>query len=350
MFSQINNNKYYSILELNKNATPDEIKKAYKKFAFKYHPDRNIDNKDASEKKFSEINEAYSILSDPVKKKEYDMYGENINNNVSYSSNFGDQFRMFNNIFYKHVSEFVNNKMYNSDNSEPLFNNIKFNVFTTVNKPPEKTPEKPREKTPDNAFIKKCEKPKEQIVNKSFDIKDIYEGVIKEVEINLIRRIKTNENKIIYKNINKKFKIPLKGREIFIENWGNHVNGYKKPADLLIIVNDLPNEKFKRFGNYNLFIIHYIKINELPKENLLIIELPNEKKIDVNVNIIELLKDTNKLIKIENKGFPYIIDNEVKRGSLYIKVEIIVDNIQEIPDINQSDIKYNNLVKMFDVF
>ena len=73
MFSQINNNKYYSILELNKNATPDEIKKAYKKFAFKYHPDRNIDNKDASEKKFSEINEAYSILSDPVKKKEYDL-------------------------------------------------------------------------------------------------------------------------------------------------------------------------------------------------------------------------------------------------------------------------------------
>lgn len=347
MYSQINNNKYYSILELNKNATPDEIKKAYKKFAFKYHPDRNIDNKEASEKKFSEINEAYSILSDPIKKREYDMYGENVNNNnVSYSSNFGNQFRMFNNIFYKHVSDFVNNKMYN--NSENNLNDIlnKLNKSPpSVNKPPEPPPVKPPVKPQD----KPPEKPKEQIINKSFDIKDIYEGVIKEVEINLIRRIKTNENKIIYKNINKKFKIPLKGREIFIENWGNHINGYKKPADLLIIINDLPNEKFKRFGNYNLFIIHYIKINELPKENLLIIELPNEKKLDVNVNIIELLKDTNKLIKIENKGFPYIIDNEVKRGDLYIKVEIIIDNL-EISETNQSNVKYNNLIKMFDVF
>ena len=61
---------YYQILEIDKNATQEEIKKAYRSLALKYHPDKNKE-KD-SEKKFSEINEAYSTLSDLNKKTEYD--------------------------------------------------------------------------------------------------------------------------------------------------------------------------------------------------------------------------------------------------------------------------------------
>ena len=65
---------YYKALGVDKNATPDEIKKAFRKLAVKYHPDRNPDNK-ASEEKFKEINEAYAVLSDPKKKEEYDTFG-----------------------------------------------------------------------------------------------------------------------------------------------------------------------------------------------------------------------------------------------------------------------------------
>jgi len=65
---------YYEILGLKKNATPEEIKKIYRKLALKYHPDRNSSDGDAG-KKFKEINEAYQVLSNPEKRARYDQFG-----------------------------------------------------------------------------------------------------------------------------------------------------------------------------------------------------------------------------------------------------------------------------------
>lgn len=65
---------YYKALGVDKKASPEEIKKAFRKLAVKYHPDRNPNDK-AAEDKFKEINEAYAVLSDPKKKQEYDTYG-----------------------------------------------------------------------------------------------------------------------------------------------------------------------------------------------------------------------------------------------------------------------------------
>ena len=66
---------YYQALGVSKSASPAEIKKAYRKMALKYHPDRNQGDKGA-EAKFKDISEAYAVLSDPEKKKQYDMFGE----------------------------------------------------------------------------------------------------------------------------------------------------------------------------------------------------------------------------------------------------------------------------------
>jgi curved DNA-binding protein len=66
---------YYKILGVDKKASEDEIKRAYRKLALKFHPDRNPDDKQAEEK-FKEINEAYQVLSDPAKRSRYDQLGD----------------------------------------------------------------------------------------------------------------------------------------------------------------------------------------------------------------------------------------------------------------------------------
>ncbi|MEN8262361.1 MAG: molecular chaperone DnaJ [Nitrospirota bacterium] len=98
---------YYNILEVDRSAGETDIKKAYRKLALKYHPDRNPGDK-AAEDKFKEINEAYSCLSDPQKKSNYDQFGTAEGAGAGFggagfgdfSSSFGDIFGdMFGDIF-----------------------------------------------------------------------------------------------------------------------------------------------------------------------------------------------------------------------------------------------------------
>lgn len=96
---------YYEVLGVSKNASDDEIKKAYKKMAIKYHPDRNPDNKEAEEK-FKEAAEAYDVLRDPQKRARYDQFGHEAVNGAGgfggASMNMDDIFSMFGDIFGGH--------------------------------------------------------------------------------------------------------------------------------------------------------------------------------------------------------------------------------------------------------
>jgi len=66
---------YYQVLGVGRNASDDEIKKAYRKLAMKYHPDRNHGKEKWANEKFKEINEAYGVLGDPGKRRQYDQFG-----------------------------------------------------------------------------------------------------------------------------------------------------------------------------------------------------------------------------------------------------------------------------------
>lgn len=123
---------YYKILGISKNASQEEIKKAYRKLAMKWHPDKNKDNIQVAEKKFKEISEAYQILSDEQKRKSYDNGG-----NMDFSNmNFVNPEDLFkNDEFLKKF--FQNMNMNNSPspfeemfNSKGFFTNMSSTQFT----------------------------------------------------------------------------------------------------------------------------------------------------------------------------------------------------------------------------
>ncbi len=78
---------YYELLGLSRNASEEEIKKAFRKLAFQYHPDRN--REPGAEDKFKEVNEAYQVLSDPAKRSSYDRYGRVISEGTEGFADFG---------------------------------------------------------------------------------------------------------------------------------------------------------------------------------------------------------------------------------------------------------------------
>ena len=89
---------YYEVLEVSKGATQDEIKKAYRKLAIKYHPDKNPDDHTA-EDKFKEAAEAYEVLSDQQKRQRYDQFGHQGMNGGGGGMNMDDIFSQFGDIF-----------------------------------------------------------------------------------------------------------------------------------------------------------------------------------------------------------------------------------------------------------
>ncbi|MFB3055603.1 MAG: DnaJ C-terminal domain-containing protein [Ignavibacteriaceae bacterium] len=107
---------YYEILGVEKSASQDEIKKAFRKLAMKYHPDRNQDNKKAEEK-FKQVTEANEVLSDPEKRKKYDSLGSNWKQYQSQGQGFDD--------FYSNYGRGGGGAQYSySGNLDDLFGNI----------------------------------------------------------------------------------------------------------------------------------------------------------------------------------------------------------------------------------
>jgi DnaJ family protein B protein 4 len=225
---------YYSVLEVSENASPEEIKKSYRKLSMMYHPDKNKQNPDCIGK-FQKINEAYETLGDADKKKEYDMKRKHpffnmMNPNVQNTSGPHSVDELFSNLFGVPFS-FMPGMNMNGQGGMP------HNVRIFHNGQPINI----------QNFSQGLTKPFPIIKNISIPIEKILTGTSIPVDIErwvMDGENKTSEHETIYVNIPKGID---EGEMIILRDKGNIINDQLK-GDIKLVVKIENNTEFKRNG------------------------------------------------------------------------------------------------------
>lgn len=281
---------YYKVLGVEKDATDAQIKKAYRNLAKKYHPDLNPNNEQAANK-FKEINEAYEVLSDKEKRKQYDMFGSNYNFNggenfdprhygfkTSYTTtNSGDFSDFFNMFFGGAESSRSSNFGHGFSGFEGFTDGQSFSGFN--------------------------QRPKQRYeTNINLTVKEAFLGSERDLYVNINNSPKKITVKIP-KGITKGKKVKVNGEKFGID------------GDILIKINIIEDEY--RLEGVDLFK----KVIVYPWEayfgaTKLVETLNGHIKVKIPAHIESLKK-----IRIPNKGY---VDLKGKVGDLYL--EIVIDN------------------------
>ena len=274
---------YYDCLYLSRDASEEDIRKAYKKMAFLYHPDRAGP---VGEETFKKISEAYSVLSDSKKKEEYD-----------FSLQGGDfEWEDFFRGFDKSDFEGVNLKEMIFEKTIPAINVMLQNHLNNMK---EMNCETSVEKVGKN-------KPDDTIITIRCSLKEVYR--MKERKV-FIPRKRLDKNGERVEKI-KKVMVSLTKREHVIKGAGDELQGYRKRGDVRIYVHIESDESFYRVGE-NIYTFF-----EKGKTTPLI--LPHGKKVKINK---EESSRGGSFIKKENMGLPYSLTNgEITRGDLWILI------------------------------
>ena len=277
---------YYSTLGLKRDASQDEIKKAYRSMAMKHHPDRGGD-----EKKFKDISAAYEILSDPQKKQMYDM-GVDPN-----QQNHGG--------FNQGPFEFH----FNSNNFEDIFTNFGFGGFG------------PRHMQRNKTIS--------LLVN--LTLEDILNGKTLDAEVSIPGGRKKIINIIIPPGIED-------GQQVRYQGMGDNSISQLPPGDLLVNVRVMPHRYFRREGD-NLVIDKSISVWDAILGSKIEIETIDNKKLEISV---PAGSQPDTVLSCRNEGIPNMRTKQ--RGQLLVKIKVqIPKNLtsQQLELINQ--LKYNGI-------
>jgi len=266
---------YYKILGIDKTASEDDIKKAYRKLARKLHPDLNPNDKEAHQK-FQQINEANEVLSDPDKRKKYDQYGKD----WQHADQFEQQRQQ------RGQSRYTGGQEYSSDDDSD------FSSFF------------------ESMFGGSGRKSQTKFRGQDFNA---------ELKLNLTDAVKTNQQTLTVNGKNIRITIPAgieNGQVIKLKGYGAPgVNG--GPAgDLYITFSIAPHPRFKRSGN-DLFTTATIDLyTALLGGETTIDTLDGKVKLKVNAETQSGTK-----IRLKGKGFP-VYKKEGETGDLYVTYEI----------------------------
>ncbi|WP_397300738.1 DnaJ C-terminal domain-containing protein [Nonlabens ulvanivorans] len=267
---------YYKILGVEKNASENDIKKAYRKMARKYHPDLNPNDKEA-ETKFKQLNEANEVLSNPENRKKYDQYGENWENAEDYEQAKRQQSKHKQDPYYRQQS-------YNQEDFSDYF---------------------------------------ESMFGSGRQQRQSYRGqdLSAELQLNLMDIYKTHKRTLTINGKNIRITIPAgvtNGQSIKIKNHGGISPSNGPNGDLIItfsVVNETP---FKREKG-DLFITQDIPLLTAILGGSQLINTLDGK---VKLTIKEGTQNGTK-VKLKGKGFP-IYKKEGSYGDLYVTYSVVI--------------------------
>ena len=287
---------YYSILGVSKSATKDEIKKAYRKLAKKYHPDKTNGNS-SLEEKFKEVSEAYEVLSHDENRKKYDELGANWKNQQQAGGSGGFDYSQY----YANTGGQGGHQTFEGDPEmfSDFFNNIFGGSYSGSGG---------RRQTK--------RKGQNYLAEMEMTLEEAFHGGTRIINVNGKKlRIKTKPGT----QDKQKIKLPGKGSP--------GLNG-GSPGDLFITIHVRPDHKFKRKGN-NLYI-------ELPID-LYTAVLGGKMEIPtLNGNVhMTIPKGTQggNTLRLKGKGMP-VYGSSSQYGDLYVKTKIVIPS-----NLNEEEIK-----------
>ena len=290
-----NNNEYYELLNIDKNASDNDIKKSYRKLAMKWHPDKNPDNLKEASSKFKKITEAYSVLSDPEKRKLYDKYGKEGIQMEDMGAGINPM-DIFKNFFGGNLNEEREDQTI-----KPIVKELYLSIeelYTGVSKKINIEKEifinKYGKEDPHNSttICNKCNQ-KGYHINNGYTKKNIQQ----EININIEKGLE-EDNKIYLRGI------------------GNIDPITKKMGDIIIIIKEFEHINFMRKGK-DLILKKKISIFESLAGFTFYIENLNRQHLEIHINEI-ISNETIKIIP--NQGMP--INGTIKYGDIVLLFEI----------------------------
>ncbi|XP_054807677.1 uncharacterized protein LOC129309929 [Prosopis cineraria] len=316
---------YYNILKVNRNASEDDLKKAYKRLAMIWHPDKNPVNKTEAEAKFKQISEAYDVLSDPQKRQIYDLYGEEAlksgqfppppQSSSSTSSSASRAYQHFQNQQRQHTKT---SYRFNPRDA----NDIYAEIFGSENGGGGGGGRNGAHwdgffRTSNGAFGGAGRKAAAVETLLPCSLEELYKGVKKKMKIS--RNVCDAFGK--FRNVEEILSIEVKpgwkrGTKITFPEKGNQEPGVIA-ADLIFVVDEKPHAVYRRDGN-DLVINQEITLLESLTGKTLDLTTLDERSLMIPVT--DIVKPGTEVV-VPNEGMP-ISKEPGKKGNLRIKFEV----------------------------